>query len=101
MHGKHKVMGSNLLGPTFYMLVWIHLYYWQKRNHKTKTVVRAKNIKQQKYPIALIKNSTKRALQIPLNKLRIPQEKETEEICPSSSHNPNNHIIFPIIRQTF
>ena len=58
--------------------------------------------KKKKYPIALIGNSIKRALQVPLNELRKPKEKRREEIIPFvSTHNPNNPNIFPIIRQTF
>ena len=33
------------------------------------------SLRKQKYPVALIENSTKRALQVPLNKLRKPKEK--------------------------
>ena len=71
--------------------------------NKTKTVVRANIIiKKTKYPIALIENSIKRALQVPLNELMKPKEKGREEIIPfASTHNPNNPNIFPIIRQTF
>ena len=60
------------------------------------------SLKKQKYPVALIENSIKRALQVPLNELRKPKEKGREEIIPFvSTHNPNNPNIFPIIRQTF
>ena len=60
------------------------------------------SLKKQKYPIALIENSIKRALQVPLNELRKSKEKGREEIIPFvSTHNPNNPNIFPIIRQTF
>ena len=37
--------------------------------------------------------SIERTLEMPLNKLRRPKEKRTEEIIP----NPNNYYIFPII----
>ena len=61
-----------------------------------------KTLRKQKHPIALIENSIKRALQVPLNKLRKPQEKGRSEIIPFvSNHNPNNPNIFPVIRQTF
>ena len=57
---------------------------------------------QQKYPIALIENSIRRALQIPLHKLRKPKEKVAEEIIHFlSTQNPNNCNIFPVIRQIF
>ena len=60
------------------------------------------SLKQQKYPIALIENKIKRALQIPLNELREPKQKGAEEIIPfTSTHNPNTPNIFQIIRQTF
>ena len=60
------------------------------------------SLRKQKYPIALIENSIKRALQVPLNELRKPKEKGREEIIPFvSTHNPNNPNTFPIIRQTF
>ena len=53
------------------------------------------SLKQQKYPIALIKNSIKRALQISLKKLRKSTEKGAEEIIPFlSTHNRNNPNIF-------
>ena len=52
-------------------------YYCQRRKHKTKTVIRTKTLKQQKYSIALMQNSIKRALQILLNKLSKPKEKRT------------------------
>ena len=60
------------------------------------------SLRNQKYPTALIENSIKRALQVPLKELRKPREKGREEIIPfGSTHNPNNPNIFPIIRQTF
>ena len=60
------------------------------------------SLRKQKYPIALIENSMKRALQVPLNELRKPKEIRREEIIPFlSTGNPNNPNIFPIIRQTF
>ena len=60
------------------------------------------SLRKQKYPIALIKNSIKRVLQVPLNKLRKPKEKGREEIIPFlSTHNSSNPNIFPIITQTF
>ena len=60
------------------------------------------SLKKQKYPIALIENSIKRALQDPSDELRKPKEKGREEIIPLvSTHNPNNPNIFPIITQTF
>ena len=60
------------------------------------------SLRKQTFPIALIENSIKRALQVPLNDLRKPKEKGREEIIPFvSAHNPNNPNIFPIIRQTF
>ena len=60
------------------------------------------SLKQEKYPTALTKNSTKRTLQIPLNELRKPKEKRTEEIIPfPSTHNPDNLNTFPIIKQIF
>ena len=60
------------------------------------------SLRKQKYPIDLIENSIKRALQVQLNELRKPKEKEREEIIPFvSTHNPTNPNIFPIIRQTF
>ena len=48
------------------------------------------------YYIALIEDSIKRALQIPLNKLRKPKAKESEEIMPFlCTQNPNNpNILF-------
>ena len=42
------------------------------------------SLKQQKCPIALIENSIKRALQIPLNEPKKPKEKRRKEIIPSS-----------------
>ena len=75
-----------------------------EKENETKTVFRAKSIiKTTKiYCIALIENSIKIDLQIPLNKLRKPKEKRTEEIIPFlSAHNPNNPNIFPIMGQTF
>ena len=78
---------------------WVHLCYCWRRNHKTKTVIWAKNIKTTKYPIALIENSIKRALQISLNKLRKPKKKRTEEIISFlSAHILNIPNIFLIIR---
>ena len=60
------------------------------------------SLRKQKYLIALIENSIKRALQVSLNELRKPKEKGREEIIPFvSTHNPNNPNIFPITRQTF
>ena len=60
------------------------------------------SLRKQKYPIALIENSIKKALQIPLKELRKPKEKGREEIIPFvSTHNSNNPNIFPIIKQTF
>ena len=60
------------------------------------------SLREQQYPIALIENSIKRALQVPLNDLRKPNEKGREEIIPFvSTHNPNNPNIFPIIMKTF
>ena len=57
------------------------------------------SLRKQKYPIALIENSIKKALQEPLNELRKTKEKRREEIIPFvSTHNPNNPNIFPIIR---
>lgn len=39
----------------------------------------------------MIENSVNRALQIPLNKLKKPEEKRVEEIIQfPSTHNPNN-----------
>ena len=74
----------------------------EEENTKLKRLSDLKTLKQQKYPIALIENSIKRALQVPLNELMKPEEKGTEEIIPFlSTHNPNNPNIFPIIRQTF
>ena len=65
-----------------------------ERFSKLKTSLRKQN-----YPIVLIENSIKRALQVPLNELRKPKEKGREEIIPFlSTHNPNNPNIFPIIR---
>ena len=53
------------------------------------------SLRKQKYPIALIENSIKRALQVPLNELTKPKEKGREEIIPFvSTHNPNNPNIF-------
>ena len=49
------------------------------------------SLRKQKYPIALIENSIKRALEVPLNELRKPKEKGREEIIRFvSTHNPNN-----------
>ena len=59
------------------------------------------SLRKQKYPIALIENSIKTTLQVPLYELRKRKEKVREEIIPFlSTHNPNNPNIFPIIRQT-
>ena len=73
----------------------------EDENTKLKHLSELKtSLKQQKYPIALIQNSIKRALQLPLNKLRKPKGKITGEIIPfPSTHNPNIPNIFPIIRQ--
>ena len=75
----------------------------EEENVKLKRLSELKtSLKQQKYPVALIGNSIKRDLQIPLHKLRKPKEKRTEEIIPFfSTHNPNNPNIFLIIRKTF
>ena len=53
------------------------------------------SLKQQNYPIAVIENSIKRTLQIPLNELRKPKEKRAEEEIPFlSTHNLNNPKFF-------
>ena len=66
---------------------------------KLKRLSELKTLRKQKYPIALIGNSIKRALQVPLNELRKSKEKGREEIIPFvSTPNPNNPNIFPIIR---
>ena len=55
----------------------------------------AKQIK--KKCVVLIDNSIKRTLQIPLNELGKPNEKNGEEIMLLlSAHSPNNPNIFPI-----
>ena len=74
-----------------------------EENTKLKRLSELKaSLKQQKYPFALMENSIKRALQIPLKELRKLKEKGTEVIIPFvSTHNPNNPNIFPIITQTF
>ena len=60
------------------------------------------SLRKQKYSVALIENSIKRALQVPLNELRKPKEKAREEIIPFLyTHNINNPNIFQIIRETF
>ena len=57
------------------------------------------SLRKQKYPIALIENSIKRALQVPLNTLRKAKEKGREEIIPFVfTHNPNNPSFFLVER---
>ena len=47
--------------------------------------------------VALIENNIKRTLQIPLNELGKPKEKNGEEIMVALyTHSPNNPNIFPI-----
>ena len=46
----------------------------EEEDMKLKQLIELKISKQQKYPIALIENSIKRALQIPLNELRKPKK---------------------------
>ena len=52
----------------------------QEENTKLKRFSKLKTLKQQKYRIALIENSIKIALKIPLNELREPKVKGAEEI---------------------
>ena len=62
----------------------------KKKTQNWSNFIKA-TLKQQKYPIALTENDIKTALQIPLNELRKPNEKGTEEAIPFlSTQNPNN-----------
>ena len=67
-----------------------------KRLSELKTSLRKK-----KYSIALIENSIKYASQVPLSEPTKPKEKGREETVSLSTHNPNNAVIFPIVKQTF
>ena len=72
---------------------------FEEENKKIKRLSELKiSLKEKKYPIALIGNSIKRALQIPLKELRKPKDKGAEEVIPFiSTHNLNNPNIFSII----
>ena len=61
-----------------------------------------KTLLEQKYPKSLIEARILRAKEIPLEILRQPKIAKNEEIIPfTTTYNPNNPNIFPIIKQNF
>ena len=75
----------------------------EEEDTKIKLLSKLKSsLKQQKYLVALIEYSIKKASQIPLKELRKPKEKGAEEIILFVyTHNPNDSNIFPIMRKIF
>ena len=57
---------------------------------------------EQKYPQSLIEASILKAKEIPIEILRQRKTLKNEEIIPfTTTYNPNNRNIFPIIKQSF
>ena len=61
-----------------------------------------KTLLQQKYPKSQTETRILKAKEIPLEVLRQPKTTKNEEIIPfTTTYNPNNPNIFPIIKQSF
>ena len=65
-----------------------------KLNHLSEL---KKNLKKYDYPVNVITNGIKKALEIPQNELRRPKEKQTDEVLP---FNPNNPPAYKAIKNS-